>query len=259
VPVAQTQPRDACAKRYASDQPIYLHECLYPLMQAWDSVMIKSDIELGGTEQLYSFMLARDLQKEQQLPQQVGVMSPILVGLDGVKRMGKSLGNYIGIAEPAYEQMKKFMQLSDAVMPMYYELLTTLNLEEAKQVIINQPKQAKVELAKNVITQYHGSEAADEAALRWDSEIGGGGLPTDIPDVEISLTQLQDGKMQAVELLAVTGMSPSKGEGRRLIAGGGMKLGDNRDKVDTFDQLITITDGLLIFAGKKKYCRIKLK
>src|SRR5258708_1710658 len=130
VTVAQLLTRDDFAKRYASEQAIFLHECLYPIMQAWDSVKIRADVELGGTEQLYSFMLARDLQREQGLPQQIGVMSPILVGLDGARRMGKSLGNYIGINESPYEMMKKFMQVPDAVMGMYFELLTSLPLDE---------------------------------------------------------------------------------------------------------------------------------
>ena len=111
VTVAQLLTREDFAKRQAAEQAIFLHECLYPIMQAWDSVNIKADIELGGTEQLYSFMLARDLQRDQNLPQQIGIMTPILVGLDGVRRMGKSLGNYIGISEPPYEMMKKFMQI----------------------------------------------------------------------------------------------------------------------------------------------------
>ncbi|MCA9066516.1 MAG: tyrosine--tRNA ligase, partial [Planctomycetaceae bacterium] len=113
VTVAQLLNRDDFAKRFRDERPIFLHECLYPVMQAWDSVEIRSDIELGGTEQLYSFMLARDLQAQQGLNQQIGVMSPILVGLDGTRRMGKSLGNYIGISEAPYEMMKKFMQLPD--------------------------------------------------------------------------------------------------------------------------------------------------
>jgi len=124
VTVAQLLTRDDFTKRYRDEKAIFLHECLYPVMQAWDSVEVQADIELGGTEQLYSFMLARDLQKDAGQDQQIGVMSPILVGLDGVRRMGKSLGNYIGINEPPYEMMKKFMQLPDSAMRMYFETAT---------------------------------------------------------------------------------------------------------------------------------------
>ena len=164
VTVAQMLTRDDFSKRFAAETPIYLHECLYPIMQAWDSVKIRSDIELGGTEQLYSFMLARDLQRDQGLSQQIGVMSPILVGLDGVRRMGKSLGNYIGISEPAYDMMKKFMQVPDACLKMYFELLTSISLAEVEQLLAGHPKAAKIALAKAIIGKYHTAEAATEAA-----------------------------------------------------------------------------------------------
>ena len=133
VTVAQLLTRDDFAARYKAEQAIFLHECLYPVMQAWDSVKVRADIELGGTEQLYSFMLARDMQRGQDLAQQIGVMTPILVGLDGARRMGKSMGNYIGISEPPYAMMKKFMQLPDAVMRMYFELLTDLPASERSE------------------------------------------------------------------------------------------------------------------------------
>src|SRR5438132_1984360 len=179
VTVAQLLTREDFAKRYQAEQPIFLHECLYPVMQAWDSVKIKADIELGGTEQLYSFMLARDLQRDQGLPQQIGVMSPILVGLDGVRRMGKSLGNYIGINEPPYEMMKKFMQIPDAVMRMYLELLTNLPLEEVNTLLAGHPKEAKIALAKSVIGEYHTPTQAVEAADRWQREISEKEKPED--------------------------------------------------------------------------------
>ncbi|MGV2338087.1 MAG UNVERIFIED_CONTAM: tyrosine--tRNA ligase [Planctomycetaceae bacterium] len=140
VTIAQLLTRDDFAKRYREERAIFLHECLYPVMQAWDSVEIRSDVELGGTEQLYSFMLARDLQAQQNLNQQIAVMSPILVGLDGVRRMGKSLGNYIGISEPAYEMMKKFMQLPDGVMRMYFELLTELPMDQVDALSRRSPQ-----------------------------------------------------------------------------------------------------------------------
>src|SRR5579863_7169427 len=186
VTVAQLLTRDDFAKRYASEQAIFLHECLYPIMQAWDSVKIRADVELGGTEQLYSFMLARDLQREQGMPQQSGVMSPILVGLDGVRRMGKSLGNYIGINEPPYDMMKKFMQIPDAVMAMYFELLTDIPLEHVNTLLAGHPKDAKIALAKAVIAGYHDASAGDEAAAQWQREISEKAIPSDIPTVNIS-------------------------------------------------------------------------
>ena len=286
VTVAQLLTRDDFAKRYRDEKPIFLHECLYPVMQAWDSVEIRSDVELGGTEQLYSFMLARDLQAQENLNQQIAVMSPILVGLDGVRRMGKSLDNYIGISESPYDMMKKFMQLPDAVMKMYFELLTEVPLDEVDRLLAGHLKEAKVTLAKRVISQYHPdsepapahqnlsgtsptarfgvgdikfvSEEANAAAARWQAEIGGEALPTDIPDVVLDNTLLTEGTLTAVKLLTALNLCPSNGEARRLIQGGGAKLGEEKTAITSHDQQIEVSDGLLVWAGKKKYCRVRL-
>lgn len=258
VTVAQMLTRDDFAKRFKSEQAIYLHECLYPLMQGGDSVEIKADIELGGTEQLYTFMLARDLQRDAGLPEQIGVMSPILVGTDGVKRMGKSLGNYIGIAESAYEMMKKFMQLPDELMASYYELLTDFANEQMEEILAGHPKQAKVTLAKTIISEYHDEQQADEAAGRWQKEIGSGGLPSEIPEVEISAPEGAT-EMQAVDLFCLAKLCPSKGEGRRLIKQGGAKLGPEKTPIASHDQMIPLENGLLLWAGKKKFCQLVIK
>jgi tyrosyl-tRNA synthetase len=258
VTVAQLLTREDFAKRYREEKPIFLHECLYPVMQAWDSVKIRSDVELGGTEQLYSFMLARDLQAQENLNQQIAVMSPILVGLDGVRRMGKSLGNYIGISEPAYDMMKKFMQLPDGVMRMYFELLTELPMEQVDSLLAGHLKEAKVTLAKSVISQYHSAADADAAAARWQAEIGGEALPTDIPEITLAAGLLADGKMTAVKLLTSLQLCSSNGEARRLIDGGGAKLGEGKTPITAHDQQIAVESGLLVWAGKKKYCRVVL-
>lgn len=258
VTVAQLLTRDDFTKRFRAETPIYLHECLYPLMQAWDSVVVRADVELGGTEQLYSFMLARDLQRDRSMPGQVGVMSPILVGIDGVKRMGKSLGNYIGISEPPYEMMKKFMQLPDEPMRMYFELLTDLSLDRVDEILAGHPKEAKITLAKTVIEEYHEPQAADEAAARWQREIGGGALPADIPEVEISRGALQDGKLQAAALLKLAGLVPSTSEARRSIAQGGAYLGSDKARIESHDLEVPVEDGLMLWVGKKRFCRVKL-
>ncbi len=258
VTVAQLLTREDFAKRYREEKAIFLHECLYPVMQAWDSVEIRSDVELGGTEQLYSFMLARDLQAQENLNQQIAVMSPILVGLDGIRRMGKSLGNYIGISEAPYEMMKKFMQLPDGVMRMYFELLTEMPLDQVDGLLAGHLKEAKVMLAKTVIAQYHSAADADAAAVRWQSEIGGEGLPTDIPEVPLSRDVLQNGTLTALKLLTTLNLCTSNGEARRLIDGGGAKLGDDKTAITSHDQAINVSDGLLVWAGKKKYCRVQI-
>ncbi|MEZ5943421.1 MAG: tyrosine--tRNA ligase [Planctomycetaceae bacterium] len=261
VTVAQLLTRDDFSKRMASETPIFLHECLYPVMQAWDSVVIQSDVELGGTEQLYSFMLARDLQKEQNLPQQIGIMSPILVGTDGTRRMGKSLGNYIGISEDAYDMAKKFMQLPDAVMEMYFELLTDLPKSEYDQILAGHPKEAKQALARLVISGYHPADDAEAAIARWEKEISGGQLPESMPEVELSRSNLDaEGKIAAPHLFKSTGLQPSTSEAMRLIQGGGASfyIGEEKHAITDRNEQVTVVDGLILRAGKKKWARVKL-
>jgi tyrosyl-tRNA synthetase len=257
VTVAQLLTREDFAKRLAAEQAIFLHECLYPIMQAWDSVKVRAEIELGGTEQLYSFMLARDLQRDQNLAQQVGIMTPILVGLDGVRRMGKSLGNYIGISEAPYAMMKKFMQIPDAVMRMYFELLTDIPLDRVNALLAGHPKEAKIALAKAVIGEYHGLAAGDEAASKWQREIGEKGMPEDIPTVSIPRSQLADGKIQAAKLLVLAGLCNTTSDARRNIAQGGVYLGDNKERIEQHDKLIAVVPGLLLWVGKKRIVRLE--
>jgi tyrosyl-tRNA synthetase len=258
VTVAQLLTRDDFSKRYREERPIYLHEMLYPVMQAWDSVEIKSDVELGGTEQLYSFMLARDLQRDQKIGQQTSVMSPILVGLDGVRRMGKSLGNYIGISESPFDMMKKFMQLPDDCMRMYFELLTDLPLEEINGILAGHPKEAKFTLAKSIIGEYHSSGEAKEAASRWQSQIGENSLPEDIPVAVIQRSELANGTIPAAPLLRLAGLCNSGGDARRAIQQGGAYLGEDKQRIDSHDQPIEVTEGLMLWVGKKRYCRIEI-
>ena len=256
VTVAQLLTRDDFAKRYREEKPIFLHECLYPVMQAWDSVKVRADVELGGTEQLYTFMLARDYQANAGQDGQVGVMSPILVGTDGVKRMGKSLGNYIGIAEDPYEQVKKFMRVSDDNLRDYLTLLTDTPPDEVDALLAGHPKAAKQALARRVIGGYHGDAAADAAIRRWEMEIGGGGLPAEIPDRPLPAPP--DGLIAAADLLAALELVNSKSEARRLIGQGGAKLGEEKRPILTHDEQVAVRDGLLVWAGKKKFCRVAL-
>ena len=271
ITVAQLMTRDDFAKRYAAQSPIYLHECLYPMMQAWDSVMIQSDIELGGTEQLYSFMLARDLQRDQNLPQQIGVMSPILVGTDGQQKMGKSLGNYIGISESPFDMMKKFMQIPDATMGMYFQLLTNVPMEEIASLLDGHPKQAKIRLAKLVIAEYHNDQLADEAADRWQREVGGGELPTEIPTVTLNLSklatqlpqcqnELAQSRLSAAQLMKVAGLSGSTSDAMRLIVQGGLSVydGDQPTTISDSKAILELKSGMLVKVGKKKIVRLEI-
>jgi tyrosyl-tRNA synthetase len=261
VTVAQLLTRDDFAKRMKLESPIFLHEFLYPVMQAWDSVMVKSDIELGGTEQLYSFMLARDLQRNQNLPAQIGLMMPILVGLDGVRRMGKSLGNYIGIGEPPYEMIKKFMQVPDVCMAMYFELLTDIPLEQAKSLISSNPKEAKQALARAVIGQYYRTEEAEAAVAQWEREIGQGGVPTDVPEVHLPVSALDgEGLISGIGLLKILKLCASTGEAIRLIEQGGGYIyrGDDKVRIESGKQLLKVEDGTIVRAGRRKAAKVKL-
>jgi tyrosyl-tRNA synthetase len=284
VTVAQLLTRDDFAKRYAAQSPIHLHECLYPVMQAFDSVVVAADVELGGTEQLYSFMLARDLQKDAgicalasfyqtpgeraclladgTLPPQIGVMSPILVGLDGVRRMGKSLGNYIGIAEAPYEMMKKFMQIPDALLLPYHELLTDVPLAEARAECESDPRNAKLRLAERVIALFHAPEEARAAADRWQKEISQGTLPEEIPEAELGRELLDgEGRIQAAALLKSTGLAPSTSEAVRLIQGGSAFFyrGDERVRIADRQEWIAVAPGMIVGVGKKRIARLRLR
>lgn len=305
--VAQLLTREDFSKRFKSESPIYLHECLYPIMQAFDSVCIAADVELGGTEQLYSFMLARDLQKNANicrlaerfmsdsvksrrlkngtLPPQISVMSPILVGLDGVRRMGKSLGNYIGVAEPPYEIQKKVMSLPDSAVQQYFELLTDEPLDKVARIVNTDPKKAKHALAALIIDACNPSlrkkvEMGDEGGViysitvqdtlafsqeakatidRWEEEISKKNLPSDIPTATISRSELTDGKLGAAMLLKLAGLCQTTSEARRTISQGGAYYGDDRTRMQGHDEPIDVTDGLLLRVGKKRICRIALE
>jgi tyrosyl-tRNA synthetase len=258
--IGQMTARDDFAKRIAAEKPVYLHECLYPLMQGWDSVEIKSDVELGGTEQLFSLMVARNLQQSQGQEPQIAMTMPILVGTDGTRRMGKSLGNYIGVAETADNQFGKVMSVPDEPMRQYFTLLTEVPLAEIGNLLapgIN-PREAKEVLGKAIVTQYHGPAAADDAAAAFRRRASGQD-PTDIPDVHLSAEKLDPaGQMPAPLLIKELGLESSTSNARRVIEGGGFNLGPDRQTITDPKALIPITDGLIVRVGKRKIIRIRL-
>ncbi|MBI1348953.1 tyrosine--tRNA ligase [bacterium] len=284
VTIAQLLTRDDFAKRYAAATPIFLHECLYPVMQAFDSVCIGADIELGGTEQLYSFMLARDLQKdpstcalaeqwmnddvksrrsaEGALPQQIGVMSPILVGLDGVRRMGKSLGNYIGVSESPYDMMKKFMQLPDSVMQMYYELLTDIPLAEVQQILAGHPQESKFRLGQLVIDEFHQTGTSETAVAQWKREVRDKELPTDIEPYQVPKQYYLlavDGTMQIGDMLVESKLCPSYSEAVRKLREGAVFVYENGEKKKLMNRSdrVKIENGLVFGMGKKGLRKIE--
>jgi tyrosyl-tRNA synthetase len=258
--LGQISAREDFAKRIAAEKPVYLHECLYPLMQGWDSVEIRADVELGGTEQLFSLLVARDLQAEQGQAPQVAMTMPILVGTDGVRRMGKSLGNYIGVAESAENQFGKVMSLPDEPMRQYFTLLTDLPLEEVDRLLgpgVN-PRDAKEVLGRAIVAQYHGPEAA-EAAARSFRKRASGEDPDEIPEVTLVRALLDDqGRIAAASLLKELGLEPSTSSARRLIEQGGFNIGSDRRTITDPKALIAVSEGLIVRAGKRRIGRIRL-
>jgi tyrosyl-tRNA synthetase len=256
--IGQMTARDDFAKRIAAEKPVYLHECLYPLMQGWDSVEIKADVELGGTEQLFSLLVARDLQQSQGQEPQVAMTMPILVGTDGTRRMGKSLGNYIGVAESAESQFGKIMSIPDEPMRQYFTLLTELPLSEVDQLLspgVN-PRDAKEALGKSIVAQYHGAEAAERAATAFRRRSAG-----EDPDVVVEVVLAADkvdadGRIPAFVLLKELGLETSTSNARRVIEQGGMNIGPERDVITDPKTLVTVHDGLIVRVGKRKIVRV---
>lgn len=266
ITVQRMLERDDFTKRFKAEPsvPIYLHECLYPLMQGYDSVEVRADVELGGSEQLFNLMMGRHLQSDAGQEPQVCITLPILRGLDGVRRMGKSLGNYVGIGEPAKEQFGKIMSIPDDLMREWFELLTDRSPDEiARLVDPNQthPRQAKELLAKDIVSFYHGHAAADAAAEEFRRVFAQKQDPDQIPEVELARgdPDLKNGRMWIARLLVKAGLAPSTSEGQRLVKGGGVTLGPERTKLTDPKAEVPISDGLLVRVGSRRIARIRLK
>jgi tyrosyl-tRNA synthetase len=253
--------RDDFTKRHKAGTPIYLSECLYPLMQGRDSVEIHADVELGGREQLYNLMVGRDLQSDAGQEPQICVTLPILRGLDGERRMGKSLGNYVGVGEPAYEQFAKTMSIPDALMAEWFTLLTDRPHQEIgvlTDAAQTHPMTAKKTLAGDVVRFYHGEAAAAEAQAEWERRFSTRQDPTEIPDAPVPASELKDGKIAVAKLLTLAKLTASNGEARRLIQQGGVTMGPDRTKVTDPQGEVGATDGLILRVGNRKIVRVRL-
>lgn len=253
--------RDTFAKRIAEGKEIYLHELLYPIMQAYDSVMIRSDVELGGTDQTFNNLCGRDLQRlNDQLPQIVLVM-PILVGTDGTQKMSKSMGNYVAVTDPPGEMFGKVMSIPDTLMRNWFELTTDASADEIGKWVdpaITHPRQAKDILARRIITQYHDAAAADHAASEFARVFGGGGsgLPDDIPEVCLDGKLGDDGKISPGDLLVACGMATSKGDARRAVEEKGVRI--NGEVVTDPWAGLTVKSGDIVQRGKRKFAKLIL-
>jgi tyrosyl-tRNA synthetase len=253
--VNQMLQREDFKNRFRNDQDISITELLYPMMQGYDSVMLESDVEIGGTDQLFNMMVGRDLQKRFQKTIIQDVMTlAILEGLDGVEKMSKSLNNYIGITESPKQIYGKTMSVPDALIIKYFELATSLSSEEIDKLKESlaqgeNPRNLKMRLAKELVTLYHDNKSADQAEAEFIEIFANKGLPEDIP-----VQKFANKKMNIVELLSESKLVASKGEARRLIEGGGIRVDGN--KVATHEEEIDLSTEKLLQVGKRKFLKV---
>lgn len=261
--VARMLERDDFNRRYHENQPIGLHEFFYPLMQAYDSVHLKADVELGGTDQKFNLLMGRTLQKEYGQEPQIAITMPILEGLDGVQKMSKSLGNYIGVNEPPEEMYGKVMSISDELMIRYFELVTTVSVEELQEIkssLANgtvHPRDLKMRLAREIVRLYHGEEKALQAEEEFKRVFQQRELPSDMPLIVLDDSQLVDQKIWLPKLLVEANLVASTSEGKRQVMQGAVKVDGERITDPNYE--ITVDKDFVVQVGKRKFARITRK
>ena len=257
--VARMLERDDFSNRYKSQKPISILEFLYPLIQGYDSVALKADVEIGGTDQKFNLLVGRDLQREYGQEPQVIMTTPLLVGLDGVQKMSKSLNNYIGINEHPKEIFGKTMSIADDIMFRYYELGTDVPMDEVKKLKEDMekgtahPRDIKIRLAKELCAQFYDQKTADDAEAEFYRIFVNKDTPDEIPEFTINNSELKDDKIWIVKLMTLTGLAASNGEARRLITGGGVTF--ENEKISDPDLELPKKDGVLK-VGKRKFMKI---
>ncbi|CAN5295578.1 tyrosine--tRNA ligase [soil metagenome] len=254
ITVKQILERDDFEKRMHDEKPISLHELLYPLVQGYDSVALNADVELGGTDQKFNLLVGRNLQREYEQEPQVIITTPLLEGLDGVNKMSKSLNNYIGIDENPNEMFGKVMSISDDLMWRYYELLTDATPSEIEKMKSSDenPRNLKVNLAKQIIKDFHSTDAAKAAEEDFIARFVKKEIPDEIEEISVSAQN-----WNLAELLLETNLASSKKEAKRLIEQGGVKIGG--EKVSNTGAEINLKDEILLQVGKRKFLKIKAK
>jgi tyrosyl-tRNA synthetase len=252
--VARMLERDDFSKRYANGQPIAIHEFLYPLCQGYDSVAMKADVELGGTDQKFNLLVGRELQKHYGQPPQCVLMMPLLEGLDGVNKMSKSLGNYVGIAEPPREIFGKLMSISDELMWRYYELLSFRGNDEVallKREVVEgrNPRDIKVQLAQEIVSRFHTRADAEAALADFEARFQRGALPDDMPELTLPAAPI-------AQLLKQAGLVGSTSEALRMIDGGGVRA--NGERVCDKALVFAAGETVILQVGKRKFARVTL-
>ena len=255
--IARILERDDFSKRFKGGIDIASSEIMYPIMQAYDSIMVDADIEIGGTDQKFNMLAGRDLQRKMKKPEQNIITCSLLVGLDGKEKMSKSLDNYIGITEDPNSMFGKIMSISDEMIFYYFKLLTDVSKDDLKKIESNlkdsakNPRDIKVELAKNIITIYHDKRSADKAEEEFNKIFRDKQKPTDIKE-----WKMENGKWKMVDLLYELKMVSSKGEARRLTQQGGVKIDDVVQK--DFEKEIEVKNEMIVQVGKRRFVKIKI-
>lgn len=260
--VARILERDDFHNRYTNNQSISLHEFLYPIMQAYDSVVIKADVELGGTDQLFNLLAGRELMEKMGMEPQVCLTLPLLEGTDGVKKMSKSYGNYVGLTDEPADMFGKIMSIPDELMVKYYRLASTVEVDQIDAIEAGlaageiHPNRCKRDLAQNIVAAYYDEAAAKEAEAAFDKVFKQHSVPDDIPEYAADLTPNDEGKVYVAKLIASAGMAQSVGEARRLIDGGGVKINGEALAPKAYNVEPSALEGAVIQVGKRKFVRL---
>ena len=254
--VARMLERDDFKKRYSANQPISIHEFLYPLMQGYDSVVMRADVELGGTDQKFNLLVGRELQKQEGQEAQIALTMPILEGLDGVRKMSKSLDNYVGIDEPANDMFGKLMSVSDALMWRYYELLSFRPLAELRRLRKDveeggNPRQVKVELAHEIVARFHDKQAAKEAEDEFNARFRKGAMPSEIEEIQVVV---ENDAIPVAGLLKRSGLVSSTSEGIRMLKQGAVRI--DSERVDDGAKTVAAGSVHVYQVGKHRFARV---
>ncbi|MCI1665643.1 MAG: tyrosine--tRNA ligase [Atopobiaceae bacterium] len=260
--VARILERDDFEKRYKSQTPIALHEFLYPVMQAYDSVMVKADVEMGGNDQLFNLLAGRELMEKMGMEPQVALTMPLLEGTDGTRKMSKSYGNYVGLTDEPADMFGKVMSIPDTMIGRYYRLASTLPVEQVDAIDSAladgsaDPYRLKRDLASNICDLYHGEGAGETAEAAFDALFKEHEVPDDIPEVHVDLDVSDDGTVYLAGVLAAAGLAKSAGEARRLIDGGGIKVNGEKVAPKSYNVDPASLDGATLQAGKRKFAKL---
>lgn len=260
--VARILERDDFSNRYHSNQPISLHEFIYPVMQAYDSVVIKADVELGGRDQLFNLLAGRELMEKMGMEPQVALTLPLLEGTDGVQKMSKSYGNYIGLTDEPSDMFGKVMSIPDELMVKYFRLASTMPVDEVDRIeegLKNDelhPNKIKRQLARNIVAAYYDEQTAADAEGQFDQVFKNHEVPDDIPECSVDLTPNDEGKVYLAKLLAEADLASGTGEARRLIDGGGVKINGETVPAKQYNVDPSALAGATLQVGKRKFVKL---